>query len=245
MFDWSQSDLIVLPISLGVIIVISILLGVLFKNKSAQARSIPLMVIAATILVLEAIKQVKGIAEGYGFWTFPLHFCSLFLYFFPLACFAKGKVQNFGKTMSFVCSTLLFVMFYFNPGTIIGAETTANIFESFSSFHTFIYHHLAILFLPLSLALRFYNFDKKCYLHVLIGFTLYAVIMIPCAYLMDTNFCNILESNIPFMESLRLQVGQVAYTIIMYLISIIGGVAIVSIPLLINKLFKSKKEGRI
>ena len=75
MFDWSQSDLIVLPISLGVIIVISILLCVLFKNKSAQTRSIPLMVIAATILVLEVIKQVKAIAEGYGFWTFPLHFC--------------------------------------------------------------------------------------------------------------------------------------------------------------------------
>ena len=88
--------------------------------------------------------------------------------------------------------------------------------------------------------LKFYNFNKWSLLHAVIGFSAYAIIAVPCAHLMNVNFCNLLVSNIDFMESLRLSVGQVWYTVVMYLVSIIGGILIVSVPLLIKKLNKRR-----
>jgi len=242
MFDWSKNDLIVLPITLAIIILISLLLYFLLKNKSEKVRMIPIMIITIIMLILEVIKQIRAILTGYSTWTIPLHFCSLFLYFYPLACFTKGKIQEFGKTMSFVCSCWMTTLFYFNPGTIIGSDTTASILLDFSTFHTFIYHHLVILFLLTSLLLKNYNFKKNSLIHVVIGFSIYAVVMIPLAHILQTNFCNILESNIAFMESLRINVGQILYTIIMYILSITGGLTAISVPLIITYCKTNKQK---
>jgi len=215
MFKWSKSDVKVLLLTLLAMILITVVLWIFLHKKEEKYKKIPLIIITSILLILEIIKQTKAIMDGYSNWTIPLHFCSLFLYFFPLAVFTKGKVQEFGKTMSFVCSLWLCVLFYFNPGGIIGSTTTQNVFGSFGSFHTFFYHHLAILFLFVSVSLHFYNFTFKNLIYVVIGFAIYAIVGVSVAHLTNTNFCNLLESNIPFMESFRQHVGQVIYTIAM------------------------------
>jgi len=176
MFGWSDMDFAVLPATLLIIILISLALYAILKNKSDRIKEIPLIVITCILLVLEVIKQVREFRSGYDYWAIPLHFCSLFLYFYPLAVFAKGKIKDFGKTMSLVCSSLMFIMFYINPDSIIGRGTTTNFLTSYGLFHTFIYHHLVILFLVLSIMLNFYKFKKENFIHVLIGFSLYAII---------------------------------------------------------------------
>ena len=185
--------------------------------------------------MLEVIKQVREFKSGYDYWAIPLHFCSLFLYFYPLAVFAKGKIKDFGKTMSLVCSSLMFIMFYINPDSIIGRGTTANFLTSYGLFHTFMYHHLVVLFLVLSIMLNFYKFKKENFIHVLIGFSLYAIISVPMAYVLNTNFCNILEGNVPIIESFRLFVGQIWYTIALYTFSIVAGTVIVALQGKIEK----------
>lgn len=244
MFVWSKSDAIVLPLTLFSIILITVLLWFFLHKKDSRYKKIPLYVITATMLLLELIKQIRAIINGYDNWTIPLHFCSLFLYFFPLAVFTKGKVQEFGKTMSFVCSIWLFILFYFNPGSIIGSSTTQNVFQSFSSIHTFFYHHLAILFLFVSVSLGYYNFTYKNIIYVVIGFVLYAIFGVTMAHLTNTNFCNLLESNIPFMETFRQNVGQVLYTIVMFLIGVVGGCVACLSFIGVNKLVaKFKNKG--
>ena len=154
MFGWSDMDFAVLPATLLIIILISLFLHAILKNKSDRIKEIPLIVITCILLVLEVIKQVREFKSGYDYWAIPLHFCSLFLYFYPLAVFAKGKIKDFGKTMSLVCSSLMFIMFYINPDSIIGRGTTANFLTSYGLFHTFMYHHLVVLFLVLSIMLN-------------------------------------------------------------------------------------------
>jgi len=229
MFKWTKVDFIVLPITLVAIILIAFFLRVLLKNKSENIRKIPLILITCFMLVMELIKQVLSFKKGYDYWTIPLHFCSLFIYFCPLAVFAKGKLNDFGKTMSLVCSALMFCCFYLSPDSIIGSKTTENIFANYATFHTFTYHHLVILFLFTSLFLNFYKFKKENYIHVFIGFTVYAIIMVPLAHILDTNFCDILHTSVPLLESFRLFAGQIIYTILFYVFAILAGTGIVFI----------------
>lgn len=243
MFKWSKVDFVVLPITLIAIVLIATFLYFLLRNKEEKFKKIPLIFITCFMLLLEGIKQIKSFVEGYDYWTIPLHFCSLFIYFYPLAVFAKGKVKDFGKTMSLVCSVLMFSLFYFSPDSIIGSQTTANIFSNYEAFHTFTYHHLVMLFLFTSLFLDFYKFKEDNFVHVIIGFTLYAIIMIPLAHILDTNFCDILETGIPFLESLRLFAGQWVYTMSFYTFSIVAGIAIIALQRYIEN--KNNKINKI
>ena len=49
------------------------------------------------------------------------------------------------------------------------------------------------------------------------------------------NFCNILEGNVPIIESFRLFVGQIWYTIALYTFSIVAGTVIVALQGKIEK----------
>ena len=69
-----------------------------------------------------------------------------------------------------------------------------------------------------------------------IGITLYALIAVPLAHILNVNFCSLLTNVIPFMEELRLATGQVVYTIVMYLVGVGGGFVAVGIANLIKLL---------
>ena len=242
MFKYTKVDFIVLPITLITIILIATFLYFWLRNKSKKIKKIPLILITCFMLLLELIKQIRSFLDGYEYWSIPLHFCSLFIYFYPLAVFAKGKLNDFGKTMSLVCSVLMFSLFYFSPDSIIGSETTANIFSDYGAFHTFTYHHLVMLFLFTSLFLNFYKFKKDNYKHVIIGFSLYAIIMVPLAHILDTNFCDILHTSIPFLESFRLFAGQILYTVSFYLFSILASSGIVALQGYVENRKKQKRN---
>ena len=224
--DYGKEEIAVMMQALAIIILITVLLWIFLRKKDLKYRMIPLIVITSIMLALELTKQIYNAANGtYDWYVVPLHFCSLFLYFYPFMVFCKGKVKNFGMTMSLVTSVWMFVLFYFNPSPIIGASPT-HLFETFSNFHTFVHHHLVVLFLLVSLSLNVYNIDKWSLLHVVIGISVYALIAVPAAHLTGTNYCNLLTSNIPFMESLRQSAGQIVYTIVMWLIGVGGGLLV-------------------
>ena len=87
MFIWTSSEAIVLPIALIVAILITLVVSFLTRKKGEVVRRIPLMVLSIIVWLLELVKQVLNIVSGYSLWAIPLHFCSLFLYFYPLASF--------------------------------------------------------------------------------------------------------------------------------------------------------------
>ena len=238
--NYTKDELIVLPITLLIIISISLILYLLLRKKNDKIKNIPLACIAILVVALEITKQYLSLKSGtYSFWSLPLHFCSLFLFFFPLATLIPSKkIKTFASTMSLVCSLWMTVLFYIDPRTII-ASASSDIFGSFHNFHTFTYHHLVILYLFLGILLNQFIISKRFYLHVFIGITSYALVAIPLAHLFQINFCNILYSNIPLMESLRVNYGQVIYTIVLYLAGLMGGL----ITCLVYRKIKSIKGG--
>ena len=244
--NYGKEEISIMVQTLSIIILLTVILWLFLRKKERKYRNIPLIVITVIMLGLEIAKQIINLKQPtYDLNVIPMHFCSLFLYFYPLAVFCKGRVKNFGLTMSLVCSAWLFVLFYWNPQPIIGMSPT-HLFESFSNFHTFVYHHLAVLFLLVSLSLNMYNISKWSFLHVVIGISVYAAIAIPMAYGLNVNFCNLLESNIPFMENLRQSAGNVIYLICMWLIGIGGGAVVcggyIGIRALLKKTKKKKRK---
>lgn len=221
MFGWQGLEFIVLPIMLIGIILIAILLGVLLKNKSENIKAIPLQIITIIILILEIIKQIKNIQNGFSTWALPFHYCSMFVFFFPLSQFSKGKVKLIMKPVTFICGLTMLFAFYCAPSLIIG-DSSSNVFTSFSNFHTFTFHHLVILYVILSLTLNNYKSTRKDYLYVMLVMASYCVLGITLSHILDTNYCNFLTSNIILMEKIRVSIGQVGYSIIMFIFITFG-----------------------
>lgn len=241
MSNWTKSELIVLPIALLIMVAISCFLGYLLQDKDEKIKNIPFQVIASVLLALEVIKQVLHLVNHtYTTWQIPLHFCSTFLIWLPLAAFAKGKTQRVGKIMSFCCGCLLLVSFYVSPRGIIG-NSCSNLFEDFDTFHTFTYHHLVLLYLFLMFALHIYIPRKDDLKYYIVAYACYAITATIFGHLLNTNYCNILYSTIPILESVRLKAGQLVYTLLLAFLGLAGGLAFDYVYLVLCNKIERKK----
>ena len=233
--NYSKDEIIVLGISLFAIILLSMVLGAFLKNKSEKVKKIPFLTITILLVVMEAIKQIRSVLNGYSMWSFPLHFCSTYFIWFSLANFTKGKFQKAMQTVAVVSSFYLVALFYFNPTSIIG-DACKHVFLNFGTFHTFFFHHLVILYFFLSLTLKQFDFKKEHSIYWLITIATYYLIAVTFAHIFDVNYMNILTSNIPFMESLRQATGQVFYTFVLGLLTVgVGAIIILILSYLTNK----------
>jgi hypothetical protein len=196
------------------------------KKKSDFIRAIPQQFIALLILLLEVMKQIRNIAKGFDPWALPFHFCSMFVFFFPLAQFGNEKMQKIFKPTAFSCAIAMMIGFYISPISIIG-HACNNVLLSFNSFHTFTFHHLVILYFFLSIFLKNYKPTKYDFKYVAYSMLGYSLIGTTLAYMLNTNYCNFLYGTIDFLEIIRMFSGQSVFTMII-LLGIIGGPTLLS-----------------
>lgn len=237
----TKEEWLILGLVLLAIIGIAIGLGFALRKKDEKIRRIPLIVITIVLVVLEIIKQTTSIIDGYSMWSFPLHFCSTYFIWFSLANFTRGKFQKAMQCVAFVASFYLLVLFYFDPTSIIGSSTTA-VFASFYNFHTFVFHHLVLLYFFLTITLKMVDFKPKYCLHFSISMAIYYCIAVIFANIFSVNYMNILHSSIGFMENFRLACGQIIYNIALGLLTVFVGTIIILILHLILKKIKEKKS---
>lgn len=227
MFAWTTDLIIGMPIVLLIIIFISYIIRKTLKNKSERVRNYPLKIVAMVILILEIVKQVENVVTGFDPWAIPLHFCSLFVFFCPLAQFGTKKSKSFMKPVAFICAITMCLAFYTAPQWIIGKNAFMNFFNSFSEFHTVVFHHLVVLYAALTIALNDYVPKKKDYINLIVVMNIFLIIAIPFSYILDTNYCNILETTVPLLVPFQEYIGQVLYTLFIYII-LNAGTALVS-----------------
>ncbi len=209
---------------------LAFLLSRVLKDKDEETKLLPLKICTVLLLLLEAAKQITGIATGYSTYWIPLHFCSLFLFFHPLACFYKGKYRDRFILIAGVVSTCLFLFMAVYPNVIYSDDAIRSMWDylsgrggSFFEMHTVLFHGIGaftfFLFIFQGLA-RFST--KRDVLLVIVTYGLYCLIVGPLAQLIDTNFNNFVHSNAPFLENIRLSIidrlgavfGQTVYVLI-------------------------------
>ena len=89
--------------------------------------------------------------------------------------------------------------------------------------------------------LNVYKPKLSDFLWASVAFSLYAILAITMAHVLQVNFTNLLESNIPFMEAFRVRFGQILYTILMYILGV-GGVNLVLLVYRLVYNYKVKKK---
>lgn len=208
---WTAAHAKTLPLSLLVMIVISILLRFLVGKKSLKIRMIPLQIIAILLVVLEIGKQYYSFTHGYDLYHIPLHYCSLFIFVVPLMAFYTGKgyekVRAVGAGFCGAMATLLLIY----PNLIYGDWNIENFFKGYLDLHTVAFHNLVLFAFVLILALDLHtpenNREQKYPVWATIGF---CVVSAAAANILKVNYANFYQCNIPPLEAVRVAVQNAA-----------------------------------
>ena len=209
---------------------LAFILSRILRNKDYETRLLPLKICTVILLVLEVVKQIKGIVTGYDTYWIPLHFCSLFLYFHPIACFYKGKYRDRFMMIAGVVSTCLFLFMAIYPNVIYSDDAIRSMWDfvtgrggTFFELHTVLFHGIGTFTFFLFMFQGLVGFDtKKDIVTVLITYGAYCLIVGPVAQIIDTNYNNFVHSNAPFLENIRTSIidglgaffGQTVYVLI-------------------------------
>jgi|LGOV01.1.fsa_nt_gb hypothetical protein len=239
--NWTTDQLRVFPVAFGFIILVSIALSLLLKNKSPKLKNLPFQIITIVLIIAEITKQIRAMDGAYSLWNIPLHYCSMFMFWFLLASFTKGKVKEIGHKVSLLMGIGFLLGFMYDATTIIGGSAGNLTFawNNFGNLHTFYYHFTVILFLALQVGLKQSSISLKDFKTISIPFFTWMAITTVFANVLNTNFTNLLYNNITFMDLIRLNYGYPIYLTSMFLSFFIILTSILTVSSLI-KIWLSK-----
>lgn len=260
---WTQLHVYTLIPQFVVYAALAFILSRALKNRDFETRLLPLKICTVILLLLEAAKQIMGVVTGYSTYWIPLHFCSLFLYFHPVACFYKGKYRDKFLLIAGVVSTCLFLFMAVYPNVVYSDDAIRSMWDyltgrggSFFELHTVLFHGIGTFTFFLFVFQGLARFDtKKDVPLVILTYGLYCIIVGPFAQLIDTNFNNFVHSNAPFLENIRQKLlesigafgGQTVYVLIISVGTIIVPLIAYFILKWLTRLCacKSTEEGRL
>ena len=227
---WSQNHVKTLLPSFIVMIALGVVLRIFLGKKPEKIRMIPFQICTVFLLVLEIIKQVKSFINGYDLYHIPLHFCSLFLYLLPLMSFYNGKYKDRVRAVTTTVCGALFMLMAIYPSVIYSGDAIAGTFNNFWDFHTTVFHTVATFTFVLIVCLDLYtpNF-KKDMVSVLVFIAVYCVIAGSMAQILQTNFNNFYQCNVPPLENLRISLQptlgyfltQTLYVVVVSIVNLI------------------------
>ena len=251
---WTKEHFFLIIPSFIVFIVFGVILGKLLKNKSEKVKYIPLQIITLILLALEFMKQGYNIRDnGYDLYALPFHYCSLFLYLLPFHSFYKGKYKKFTDAVSLSCLASLFLFMLVMPDVVFSAGNIKGFSQSFSSFHTVVFHLIVCLYFVLTLSLKLYDFDvKKDLKATAIFLAIYVVIATIMSFSLKVNFHNLYKCNLGMVENIRLALmevigifGHILYVVVLFFLTILFAFAAYfatkGILKLISKISNKKK----
>lgn len=238
---WQGDEFWILPLALSCVLLITVAVWFAVRNKSEKIQNLPFIVVTIVMVVGEVVKQVVGLlsSEGYDLWFIPAHFCSTYFIWYTLAEFSPKKHRQTMRNIAFVASLYFVALFYFYPSGILSCE---GIFKKFSTFHSFFFHHLVLLYFTLSVALKRFKPTKKDVLPFIVCMICYYVVAVILAYALDTNYMNILHSVIFFVEEWRVKFGQVPYNIGLGAVIIFSGAIFMWILAIVKGKLDTKKQ---
>lgn len=223
--EYTSAEFVVLPLALIAMLGLASLLRFVTLGKSERIQNLPFIIIAALVLLMEFSKQMRNLRGGYDTWGLPFHYCSTFAVWLPLAEFTRGNFRKRMKNVAFVATFCLLTLFYFGPRPIIG-NACANLFQEYSAFHTFFYHHLALFYCILGIFFKRFTPERKDGWLWITCMSVYFSLALTFAFTFDRNFFNILYSDVPFLESFRLAFGQIPYLFLLSSLLLFGGASV-------------------
>lgn len=207
---WTPAHLKTLLPALAVMVLLTVILRLVLKDKPLRVRMIPLQVIAIILLLLEIGKQISSFMrpEGYDLYHIPLHFCSLMLLALPALAFYRGKHARLVSGVSCGLTAAVFLLTVIYPDLIYSVWDIEHYFQDYFAFHTVTFHNLvlfAYMLLP-TLQLHTPGKGEVRYSAAFVG--IYCIIAGIASHLLQTNYNNLYRCNIAPLESLRVTISE-------------------------------------
>lgn len=225
---WTKLHVLTLIPTLIIETIIAFSMYKWLNKKSEKIKMIPFKTIAILLTIMEIIKQIVSIKNGYSLYHLPFHFCSLFIFLLPLHAFYKGKYKEKIDLCMLTCGASLLLVMLILPSIIYGETAIKNFTSDYIDCHSVIFHSLVCFYYMLMISVGKYNFNtKKDIKTLIIFFTIYFFIAAPLAQILETNFHNLYECAIPPINDFRIMVvneigwiGQFIYVVGMYMVTI-------------------------
>ena len=219
--EYTEYDRQILPPVLFSILFIAFTLAFLLRRRSERVRSISSAIVAALLLFIEIIKQRWNILGEFDHFYLPLHYCSWFAIVIPLAELCGRRLSRIFRPIAASMAFIVAVGMYIFPGAILGSA--CELFgQEFYPTHSFIFHHLVVVYSVLSITLNFKIPELADAVRVGLLGLVYTAIALPLSYAFDTNYCNFLTSVLPSFEAFRVAEGQALYIVILSSFIIFG-----------------------
>ena len=238
---WTPEHAQTLLPALAALIVVAVILRLTIGKKDLKIRMIPFQILAVIIVLLELGKQIVSFQKGYDLYHLPFHFCSMFIFMFPLMAFYTGKYRQAvcQITMAISAATSLLTVIY--PNLIYGAWNITSYFEGFLDFHTVTFHNIVILQFILIVALNLAEPVHAGGIKTVAIFTVcFCAISASMAYILQTNFNNFYVCNIAPLETVRQAVenslGSLAASLLYVLIVSVLDILVVQLGYWLGKM---------
>lgn len=243
---WTIEHALTLIPATVIFIIFAIWLGNKLRYKSEKIRLIPIHIISGLLVILEIIKQVKSVSNGYDLYHLPLHFCGMFVFLFPAFSLCRGKSEYVARLLTTISGLMMIGVMTIMPNVVYGDDDIINFFTSFWAFHTVIFHNIVLLGILLIFTLNLfkprYQNDYKI---VFISYTIYCLVVAPISLTLEINYNNFHSCAVPLIENWRLAwidtmgyFGQILYTGCAIILTISFGLFIYYIYTKLIKLYK-------
>ena len=210
--NYSEADKAVLPVVFLAMVAVVAILALILWRRSERIRAIPTAIVAIALIFIEIVKQRWNILGDFDLYFLPFHYCSLFFIVIPLAELCGPRMSRIFRPIATCMAFMVSAAMYVYPQGIMGTASE-NFGVNFKQTHGFIFHHLVVLYLLLVIGMRLGRPRWRDALRVGLVGAVYCALAIPLAHNFQSNYCNFLDSVIPAVENMRLEYGQLKYTL--------------------------------
>ena len=204
---WTPAHVQTLLPAILVMLVITAVLRLTLGKKDRKIRMIPFQILACVLVLLEIGKQGLSLYKGYDLYHLPFHFCSILIFLPAIMAFYRGKHEKTITCITTAALAAVFILTAAYPELIYPARAVEEFATDFFSFHTVVFHNVAMLLFMLVPALDLHEPEPKGEPRKVLLFILgFCVISATMAHLLQTNFNNFYSCNIAPLEAVRLSV---------------------------------------
>lgn len=160
----------ILPLIVGIIFVVLfvVLCTIKFKNADENKKLLPVRIIFYLLVIFEIAKIVYLIHQNgkYEPSRYPIVFCSIVMFAYPLFCFKQNKFSDFAKTMSVMPSIFVYILF-----AAIQWQFNLSIIQA----HSYFYHSAMLAVAIYLLTVKLYKFEFKKFFDLFLGLAGYVL----------------------------------------------------------------------
>ena len=155
-------------ISLILIVTYVVVFTKFYKNKSETEKLLPIKIIFWIIIALEIWKIFYLIGKDGGYYPnrYPIVFCSLVMFLYPMFCFKKNRFSDIAMGFSVIPSIIVYIAFL-----AVQWQYNMNLMNA----HSFFYHGSMLAVAIYLITSKLYKFEFKKFYNLFLLMAIYVI----------------------------------------------------------------------